>query len=74
MNHHAISCKGDQVIVTGYDLGMNTFGGFGEVIHVPTEWVVNLPNNLSLEDSMMLGTAGLTAAACIDSILMNDNF
>ena len=67
-------CKGDEVIVTGYDLGMNTFGGFGEVIHVPTEWVVNLPNNLSLEDSMMLGTAGLTAAACIDSILMNDNF
>ena len=37
--------NGDEVIVTGYDLGMNTFGGFGEVIHVPTEWVVNLPNN-----------------------------
>ena len=66
--------NGDEVIVTGYDLGMNTFGGFGEVIHVPTEWVVNLPNNLSLEDSMMFGTAGVTAAACIDSILMNDNF
>ncbi|MEK9649778.1 MAG: YhdH/YhfP family quinone oxidoreductase [Gammaproteobacteria bacterium] len=56
---------GDQVIVTGYDLGMNTFGGFGEIIQVPNEWVVPLPSQLSLEESMRLGTAGLTAAASV---------
>ena len=32
--------KGDEVIVTGYDIGMNTFGGFGEYIKVPQEWIV----------------------------------
>ena len=57
--------EGDEVIVTGYDLGMNTFGGFGEVIQVPVGWVVPLPGNLSLEESMRLGTAGLTAAASV---------
>ena len=37
--------EGDEVIVTGYDLGMNTNGGFGEIIHVPSGWVVPLPEN-----------------------------
>ena len=52
---------GDKVIVTSYDLGMNTPGGFGQYIRVPAEWVINLPENLSLEDSMVHGTAGFTA-------------
>lgn len=52
---------GDKVIVTGYDLGMNTPGGFGEYISVPTEWVVPLPEGLSLKESMIIGTAGFTA-------------
>lgn len=53
---------GDKVIVTGYDLGMNTSGGFGEYIRVPSGWVVPLPSNLSLKQSMIYGTAGYTAA------------
>ncbi len=53
---------GDEVIVTGYDLGMNTAGGFGEYIRVPAEWVVKLPKGLSLKESMIIGTAGFTAA------------
>jgi len=53
---------GDQVIITGYDLGMNTMGGFGEYINVPAEWVVPLPSGFSLQESMILGTAGFTAA------------
>jgi acrylyl-CoA reductase (NADPH) len=57
--------EGDEVIVTGYDLGMNTFGGFGEIIQVPVKWVVPLPTNLTLEEAMRLGTAGLTAAASV---------
>ena len=56
---------GDQVIVTSYDLGMNTAGGFGQYIRVPAAWVVPLPDNLSLKESMAYGTAGLTAGFCI---------
>jgi putative YhdH/YhfP family quinone oxidoreductase len=54
--------KGDKVIVTSYDLGMNTPGGFGEYIRVPGDWIVPLPGGLSLKESMMIGTSGLTAA------------
>jgi len=53
---------GDKVIVTGYDLGMNTSGGFGEYINVPADWIVPLPKNLSLLQAMIIGTAGYTAA------------
>lgn len=53
---------GDSVIVTGYDLGMNTSGGFQEYVRVPSEWVVKKPEELSLYESMILGTAGFTAA------------
>lgn len=60
--------KGDEVIVTGYDLGMNTAGGFGQYIRVPAAWVLKRPAGLSLRDSMVLGTAGLTAALCIDKL------
>ncbi len=60
---------GDQVIVTGYDLGMNTAGGFGEYINVPAEWVVPLPDGLSLLESMIVGTAGFTAALSIHHLL-----
>jgi len=52
---------GDPVIVTGYDLGMNTSGGFGQYVSVPAGWVVRLPSNLTLVQSMILGTAGFTA-------------
>ena len=56
---------GDQVIVTSYDLGMNTPGGFGQYIRVPAAWVVPLPENLSPKESMAYGSAGLTAGFCI---------
>ncbi len=59
---------GDQVLVHGFDLGMNTWGGFGARIRVPAEWVVPLPEGLTLEESMILGTAGFTAALCIDKL------
>jgi putative YhdH/YhfP family quinone oxidoreductase len=57
--------KGDEVIVTGYDLGMNTPGGFGQYIRVPSAWVIKLPDNLSLKESMIYGTAGFTAALSV---------
>ncbi len=59
---------GDPVIVTSYDLGMNTAGGFGQYIRVPADWVVPLPGGLTLEESMILGTAGFTAAMSVEKI------
>lgn len=55
----------DKVIVTSYDLGMNTDGGFGQYISVPEEWVVKLPENLTMKEAMTIGTAGLTAGMSV---------
>lgn len=55
----------EKVVVTSYDLGMNTSGGFGQYISVPETWVIKLPENLSLKETMMLGTAGLTAGMSV---------
>jgi putative YhdH/YhfP family quinone oxidoreductase len=63
--------KGDQVLVCGYDLGMNTPGGFGQYIQVPADWVMPLPEGLSMSESMMLGTAGFTAALALHKMEMN---
>ena len=60
--------EGEEVIVTGYDLGMNTSGGFAEFINVPEGWIVKKPANLSLKESMILGTAGFTAALAISKL------
>ena len=62
---------GDAVIVTSYDLGMNTPGGFGQFIRVPAAWVVPLPAGLSLRESMAYGTAGLTAALSLMQLMDN---
>lgn len=62
---------GLKVLVTGFDLGMNTDGGFAEYARVPADWVVPLPQGLTLKDSMILGTAGLTAALCVNKLLRN---
>jgi putative YhdH/YhfP family quinone oxidoreductase len=64
--------KGDKVIVTGYDLGMNTAGGFEEYIRIPAEWAVKLPENLTLRESMIYGTAGFTAALSVYKLLAAD--
>ena len=56
---------GEKVIVTSYDLGMNTDGGFSEYVKVPSEWVVKLPANMTMKEAMMYGTAGLTAGMSV---------
>ncbi|WP_298494735.1 YhdH/YhfP family quinone oxidoreductase [uncultured Algibacter sp.] len=56
---------GEKVIVTSYDLGMNTDGGFAEYIKVPSDWVVKLPENLTMKEAMIFGTAGLTAGMSV---------
>lgn len=59
---------GEKVLVTGYDLGMNTSGGFQEYIRVPSDWVVKLPDTLNLKEAMIYGTAGFTSALAIHRI------
>ncbi len=59
---------GDEVICIGFDLGMNTPGGYGQRIRVPAGWVVACPAGLSLHESMMLGTAGFTAALAVHKL------
>ena len=62
---------GDKVIVTGYDLGMDTAGGFGQYIRIPSEWALPLPAGLSLRESMILGTAGFTAGLSVYKLQQN---
>ncbi len=56
---------GEKVIVTSYDLGMNTDGGFAEYIKVPAKWAVKLPENMTMKEAMVYGTAGLTAGMSV---------
>lgn len=59
---------GDRVIVTGFDMGANRWGGYAEYIRVPWQWIVPLPTGLDLRESMMIGTAGFTAGLCLDAL------
>jgi acrylyl-CoA reductase (NADPH) len=59
---------GDEVVMFGYDLGMNTPGGLGQMISIPANWAVKRPDNLSLKEAMSYGTGGLTAALCVQKL------
>ena len=63
---------GDEVLVTGYDMGVAHDGGYSELVRVPADWVVRLPQGLSLHDAMALGTAGFTAALAIHRLEQNE--
>jgi acrylyl-CoA reductase (NADPH) len=60
---------GDEVIVTGYDQGQNTWGGFAEYVRVPAAWVVRKPAGLTLRESMIYGTAGFTAGLSLQALI-----
>ncbi len=60
---------GTPVIVSGFDLGMNTPGGFGQYIRIPAGWALPCPQNLSLQETMMYGTAGFTAAQSVQKLI-----
>ncbi|WP_286715963.1 YhdH/YhfP family quinone oxidoreductase [Thalassolituus sp. UBA2009] len=59
---------GDEVVVFGYDLGMNTAGGFGQHVRVPAGWVLHKPQTLNMAESMAWGTAGFTAALSLQKL------
>ena len=62
---------GAEVVITGNELGAGQWGGWSEFIRVPDDWMVPLPDGLSLKETMILGTAGFTAAQCVDAIVLN---
>jgi NADPH2:quinone reductase len=63
---------GDEVLVTGYGMGVEHDGGYAEYVRVPADWVVPLPQGLTLFDAMALGTAGFTAALSIHRLEQNE--
>lgn len=62
---------GDRVVVFGYDLGMNTAGGFAQQVRVPASWVLRLPESLTTAAAMSWGTAGFTAALSVQKLERN---
>ena len=63
---------GQKVLVTGYDMGAGRWGGWSEFARVPAEWVIPLPEGLSLLDAMRLGTAGFTAGLSVDALIRHE--
>ncbi|HLH60185.1 MAG TPA: oxidoreductase [Ktedonobacteraceae bacterium] len=60
--------QGDKVIITGYDLGVSHYGGFSEYARVRADWIVPLPEGLTLKEAMAFGTAGFEAALALDKL------
>ncbi len=62
---------GDKVLVTGYDMGMNTDGGHSEFVKIPASWVIKIPKGVTDKEIMTYGTAGLTAALSVNELVTN---
>jgi acrylyl-CoA reductase (NADPH) len=62
---------GERVLVTGYDMGMNTDGGHAQFVKVPASWIARIPDSISDKEIMTFGTAGLTAALSINELISN---
>jgi acrylyl-CoA reductase (NADPH) len=60
--------EGDKVAVTNYKLGVNQDGGYADYARVPGDWIVPIPDGLTLYEAMGLGTSGLTAALAVDRL------
>lgn len=63
--------EGERILVTGYDMGMNTNGGHAQYVKVPASWVARIPDSISDKEIMTFGTAGLTAALSINELIGN---
>lgn len=63
---------GDQVLVNGCGLGETHDGGLAEIARVPADWVIPVPQGLTMRDCMVLGTAGFTAALAIYRMQQNE--
>ncbi|MBY3064544.1 acryloyl-CoA reductase [Rhizobium laguerreae] len=59
---------GDRVVATGFGLGEVHWGGYTTAARLKPEWLVKLPHGISNRDAAAAGTAGLTAAMCIEAL------
>ncbi|CAM4039696.1 NADPH:quinone oxidoreductase family protein [Mesobacillus thioparans] len=62
---------GDEVIATSYEIGVSHYGGYSEYARIPADWIVSLPEGLSLKEAMVYGTAGFTAALSVHRLEEN---
>mgnify|MGYP002776381445 CR=1 FL=1 len=62
---------GEKVLVTGYDMGMNSNGGHAQFVKIPASWVARIPDAISDREIMTFGTAGLTAALSVNELIEN---
>lgn len=62
---------GERVLVTGYDMGMNSNGGHAQFVKIPASWVARIPDAISDREIMTFGTAGLTAALSVNELIEN---
>ncbi|WP_455661404.1 NADPH:quinone oxidoreductase family protein [Pradoshia sp.] len=63
--------EGDEVIATSYEIGVSHYGGYSEYARIPADWIVPLPEGLTLKEAMVIGTAGFTAALSVQRLLEN---
>jgi putative YhdH/YhfP family quinone oxidoreductase len=70
-SNDALFKEGDKVLCTGSGLSETRDGGYSEYIRLPSQWVIPVPDGLSLRESMILGTAGFTAGLSL--LRMQDN-
>jgi len=62
---------GEEVIVGHAEFGTSQFGGWAEQVVVPESWAVGLPKNMDSLEAIRLGTAGFTAAGCVEAMIRN---
>ncbi|WP_342477734.1 acryloyl-CoA reductase [Paenibacillus sp. FSL H7-0350] len=60
--------EGQSVLATSYGIGVSHFGGFSEYARIPADWVIELPEGLTLREAMIYGTAGFTAALSVQAL------
>ncbi|WP_144475089.1 acryloyl-CoA reductase [Cytobacillus oceanisediminis] len=63
--------EGDEVIATSYEIGVSHYGGYSEYARIPGDWIVPLPEGLTLKEAMVFGTAGFTAALSVHRLEEN---
>jgi acrylyl-CoA reductase (NADPH) len=62
---------GDKVLVNGWGMGENHWGGLSQKARVPGDWLVHIPDDISSHDAMAIGTAGYTAMLCVMALERN---
>ncbi len=63
--------EGEAVIATSYEIGVSHYGGYSEYTRIPGDWIVPLPEGLTLKEAMVFGTAGFTAALSVHRLEEN---